>query len=66
MDLNKAKEVAAAKEFSGDIRVNFLNLINAASVLLKEVKRLERECNTLKEDNKYLHTLGNRYRRENW
>lgn len=41
--LAKAKAVAKATEWSGDIRVNFLTAHNAASVLLRRVEELEKE-----------------------
>lgn len=41
MHIDKAKQIANATEWSGDIRVNFLTVHKAANCLAKEVERLE-------------------------
>ena len=38
MQLRKALEVADAREWSGDIRVNFLTAIKAAAALARQVR----------------------------
>ena len=55
MKLTKAKEIANATEWSGDIRVNFLTVHKAAKRLEQEVKRLENiiEDGIIKESDNY-------------
>ena len=48
--VRKASEIAQAKEWSGDPRMNFLTAINAAKVLHKEVERLQAEINDILEN----------------
>ncbi len=43
MELEKAKEVARATEWSGDLTVNFMTAMKACKVLLRELERLENE-----------------------
>ena len=49
MNIETAKKIAKATEWTGDIRVNFHTAIKAASVLHKEVERLEKELEDIKE-----------------
>jgi len=48
MTLEKAKHVAAAKEWSGDMTVNWHTAIKAASVLARELEKAEIKIDSLR------------------
>ena len=52
MHLEKAKQVANAQQWSGDIRVNFTTLAKAAKRLLRELERLEQEKEAMRPKKK--------------
>ena len=60
MDLEKAKSVARAREWSGDKLVNFMTAIKAAKRLDDEVMDLQMKVDMLEDEIEYLNGVLSR------